>query len=248
MVVVAGHDRTVLVQEHHAIDVETLGTALVGECRGHLLVLLQFHLLGIGVVGLVRTAYLLYAHGHIIDILLGPCRSCHVVGNGGRNQIPLVLLVAGATHGVVSGGSLQTCEDLVAHNHLATGVTNSCRLAAGLLGVHIVGHGNDVEHIHVANALQLHFGAQIVASVAQNCTPKDFYLLALVGIAEYSLQSLAGIVLGTTDGGGVGREVLLLEALHGHLACRNLLAGTEAHDEQFCACHQVHGLATEEVD
>ena len=87
-----------------------------------------------------------------------------------------------------------------------------------------------------------------MASVAQNCTPQDFYLLALVGIAEYSLQSLAGIVLGTTDGGGVGREVLLLEALHGHLACGNLLAGTEAHDEQFSTCHQVHGLAAQEVD
>ena len=248
MVVVACHDRTVLVQEHHAVDIETLGTALVGKGCGHLLVSFQFHLLGVGVVGLVRTAYLLYAHGHLGDGLLCPCRCSHVVGNGGRNQIPLILVVACATNSVICGRSLKTCKDLVAHDHLTASVTDGSRLATGLLGIHIVGHGDDVEHIHIAYALQFHLGAQVVASVAQNCTPKNLYLLAFIGITEDRLQSLAGIVLGTTDGIGVGREILLLEALQSHLACCNLLSGTEAHDEEFSTCNQIHGLAAKEVD
>ena len=248
MVIVAGHDRTVLVQKHHAVDVKALGTALIGEGCGHLLVLLQFYLLGVGVVGLVRTAYLLYAHGHVGNVLLCPCRSGHIVGDGGRNQVPVVLVVAGSAHGVVGSGSFQTCEYLVAHDHLAAGIADGGGLAAGCLGIHVVGHGNDVEHVHVALAKQFHLGAQIMASVAQYCTPEDLYLLTLVGVAEDCLQSLAGIVLGTTDGSGVGGEVLLLETLHLHLAGGNLLACTEANDEEFCACHQVHGLAAQEVD
>ena len=159
--------------------------------------------------------------------------------------------VVGVSHvfyGVECGRSLKTCEYLVVQNHLATCVADGTRLAACCLGVHLVRHRYDAEHIHVVYAGEFHLGAQVVAARAQHGAPYDADLLSVVRVCVVSLQSLACIVLHAADGVRFGSEVYQLHLAECHLACSHAHARAEAHVERLCASHQVHSLRAEEVD
>ena len=248
--VVAGSDAAAVgFQEVAAAEVETVATTRVGN--GHFNALVGFErnvLHGVSIhVGIASTRCFTHTVGNVALGHLLPRSGGEALCREGMVEIPLVFFARSLAHGVVGCGVLKACENLVAHEHSAAGVTYDGRRAACGLGIYVVNHRDDVVHINVF-ALEFHLGAEIVATIAEHGAPNDLDVGTLIIIGIVGYEGFAIEVLSTANGRCGTREVLHLYALKGHSRSGNGLACAETYGEGLGACLKVHGLTASEVE
>ena len=248
-VVVAGSDVAVVSQEVAAAEVEAVVAARVGH--GHFNALVGFErnvLHGVSIhVGIASTRCFAHTVGNVALGHLLPRSGGEVLSREGMVKIPLVFFARSLAHGVVGCGVLKACENLVAHEHSAAGVTYDGRRAACGLGIYVVNHRDDVVHINVF-ALEFHLGAEIVATIAEHGAPNDLDVGTLIIIGIVGYEGFAIEVLSTAKGRCGTREVLHLYALKGHGRSGNGLACAETYGEGLGAGLEVHGLTASEEE
>ena len=159
--VVAGCHTAVGVEQVGTAQIQAVTAALVGDGSFHLLVLLQHDVLNFIIehVGVTCACGFGDASGHIGLGHFNPAGGCERLLFERAGFIPLVLFARSTAYGVIAYGIFQTSKNLVAHQHGAARIAHNDGCRASSLCVDVVDHGDDVEHVHVAHALEFHFGA-----------------------------------------------------------------------------------------
>ena len=257
-VVIAGEARVVVAGGHVVGIVEQVGAAEVeavvaaGVCHGdfYLLISCECHaFLRVGEhVGIVCARCFDNAVGQACACHRGPGRSGERNGVECRGERVVVFRAGSLAHGVISHGAFKAGEDLVAHQHRAACVAHSGGGRAGGIRVHIVEQGNDVVHIYVVHAREFHFGAEVVAAVAEHGFPHDVHRCALISICVVGNECMPIVVLCTAHGRAFARECLHFYAVERHGRGGHVVARAEGHGKDFRAGEEVHGVGAGEVE
>ena len=249
-VIIAGGDGALGVNQISSGKVQAVRSTGVLHFHNHFLIFLQLYArLHIGIdIGIVHTHGFNNASGHVGLCHLFPRVGCERNSIVCVRQVPAVFFTCCTSHGVVSRRCFEAGKDAVAHKHCTARVAHHRGGGTGCTGIYVVYHRNDVEHIHIINAFQVHFSAEIVASVAQHGTPSDVHFAAFVGVFVVCNDLFSGKVLSTANGRGIGLQILHCHILERHARSRNVGSCAKSHSENFCTCHQIHGIRTGKID
>ena len=249
-VIVAGSHVAVGVNQVGAAQVQTVVTALVEHGGFHLLVLLQRQVLDLIVehVGIAGAGGFGDAGRHVSFGHFHPAGGSQRLLLDRSCLFPLVFVARCAAHGVVAHGVLESGENLVAHQNGTAGVAHHFRCGACGFRVHGVNHWNDVKHVHAGVAGQFHFGAEIVAAVAEHCFPNDVQHAFLIIIGIVCHECFAVEVFSTAHSVFTACEVFEGETLECHGGSGHCETRTDSHGEGFGAGFKVHGFGTAEEE
>ena len=249
-VVIAGGHVVGSVEEVCAAEIEAVVAAGVSHGDFYLLISCERH----AVLDISEYVGIVCARG--LDNAVGQAGACHRAprrsrernGVERRGERVVVFRACGLAHGVISHGAFKAGEDLVAHQHRAACVAHSGGRRACGIRVHIVEQGNDVVHIHVVHAREFHFGAEVVAAVAEHGFPHDVHRCALISICVVGNECVAVVVLCTAHGRAFARECLHFYAVERHGRGGHVVARAEGHGKDFRAGEEVHGVGAGEVE
>ena len=166
-------------------------------------------------------------------------RSCLCI-----HQVPYILFSGSLTNSVVCSWSLKTCKNFVAYDCSTTCIAHDLWSRTCCLCINIVNHWNDVVHVNSVNTCEFHLSTQIVAAVAQYCTPNNGNLCTLVLILIVGNKLNTVVVLCTANGCCIACKCLCLHVNECHCRGRNIVTATKCHCERLSTGKQIHGITT----